>query len=159
MPPPEREAFGGRPGRPRLTDAAALPAALAGRTARCRVGRSEPDSELRAHRFDDLLGFEHRVLLQHRPRVGNRARTVDSEALAHIPDDARTDRLGIQLEHLADRRLHLALREHLVLLEQIRHERANTRWILVHSNVPPQTATLSQYRARDQCWGFPKRVP
>src|ERR1035438_9260470 len=36
MPPPEREALGGRPGRPRLTDAAALPAALAGRTARCR---------------------------------------------------------------------------------------------------------------------------
>src|SRR5450830_1576274 len=36
MPPPEREAFGGRPGRPRLTGAAVAPAALAGRTARCR---------------------------------------------------------------------------------------------------------------------------
>src|SRR5450759_1702882 len=95
MPPPERKAFGGWPGRPSLTGAAVAPAALAGRTARC--------------------GFEHRVLLQHRLRVRNRARTVDSEALAHIADDARADRLGIQLEHLADRLLHLALRERLVL--------------------------------------------
>src|ERR1019366_3273909 len=43
----------------------ALPLRAGGSKAR-DVGWSEPDSELRAHRFNDLLGFEHRVRLQHR---------------------------------------------------------------------------------------------
>src|SRR5271169_5501173 len=34
MPPPERDAFGGRPGRPDPTEAAALPAGLGARAAR-----------------------------------------------------------------------------------------------------------------------------
>src|ERR1039458_4094847 len=51
----------------------ALPLRAGGSKAR-DVGWAEPDSELRAHRFNDLLGFEHRVRLQHRLRVCNRDR-------------------------------------------------------------------------------------
>src|SRR5512140_850247 len=96
------------------------------------VGSAEPDAEARADFLDDLRRLEDGVLVQKGRREGDRAGPIDAELLADVPDHSRADRLRVQLEGATDRGLHLALRERLVLHQQVRGEAASLRDVFVH---------------------------